>query len=181
MFIHISNVLTLSRIVLTPISLALFHFENLFIKKIALAIFIFSCFTDFLDGYYDRKYKLTSPFGSKLDQLADKWLSLSFLAFLIAQKQIENFSVILYYLILFREMLIMAIRNLYPEINLTSSNLGKFKTFFLDFGITLMLIDLCQIANFKIYALACITISTILAIVSGIFYCYQTWKELNEH
>lgn len=40
----------------------------------AISLFIFCAVTDFLDGYFARKWKITSDFGRMLDPIADKLL-----------------------------------------------------------------------------------------------------------
>ncbi|MDC3060177.1 CDP-alcohol phosphatidyltransferase family protein, partial [SAR86 cluster bacterium] len=65
----IPNIISLSRIflVIPIIYLILSGNENL-----ALLIFILGCFTDFMDGFFARKYKQESILGENLDLLADK-------------------------------------------------------------------------------------------------------------
>jgi len=41
---------------------------------LALGLFLFCMITDFLDGYFARKWKITSDFGRMLDPIADKLL-----------------------------------------------------------------------------------------------------------
>lgn len=66
----IPNVLTVTRIALTPIiSYLMLHDSHL----IATTLFLFNGFTDFLDGYIARNYKNQKSYlGSILDPLADK-------------------------------------------------------------------------------------------------------------
>lgn len=40
-----------------------------------MGIFIFAAATDYLDGYFARRYKVSSSFGTFLDPLADKFLT----------------------------------------------------------------------------------------------------------
>lgn len=65
------NFLTATRLVAAP-------FVGYFILKhqinYALPLFIYSCVTDFLDGYLARKYNLKSIVGSIIDPMADKLL-----------------------------------------------------------------------------------------------------------
>ena len=41
---------------------------------LALGLFVFCMLTDFLDGYFARKWNITSDFGRMLDPIADKLL-----------------------------------------------------------------------------------------------------------
>ena len=68
------NFLTYSRIACGPIIFLLVTiFES---YGGALLLFFFASISDFLDGYFARKYKLTSVLGAILDPIADKILIL---------------------------------------------------------------------------------------------------------
>lgn len=67
----IPNILTFTRIFSTPFIGYYIVTGN---TKVALLIFVYSCVTDFIDGYIARKFKLQSVLGSILDPLADKFL-----------------------------------------------------------------------------------------------------------
>lgn len=67
----IPNILTMSRIATTPFIgyyIATGH------STAAISLFIYSCITDFLDGFIARRYNLKSVLGSVLDPAADKFL-----------------------------------------------------------------------------------------------------------
>lgn len=50
-----------------------FEYPTFIIKRATtLFIFVFTCLTDFLDGYLARRWKQTSSFGAFLDPVADK-------------------------------------------------------------------------------------------------------------
>ena len=66
------NSLTISRIALAPFIFALIVYFQAF--GIALIFFALTSITDFFDGYYARKYHLTSEVGKILDPIADKVL-----------------------------------------------------------------------------------------------------------
>lgn len=65
------NQLTLLRIVLVPVCMALMLTGHFYI---ALGVFIVASVTDFLDGYIARKNNLVTSFGKIMDPLADKIL-----------------------------------------------------------------------------------------------------------
>ena len=67
----IPNILTFTRIFSTPFIGYYIVTGN---TKVALLIFVYSCVTDFIDGYIARKFKLQSVLGSIIDPLADKFL-----------------------------------------------------------------------------------------------------------
>lgn len=67
----VPNMLTMSRIATTPL---IGYFIVNGRPAVASGIFVYSCITDFLDGYIARKYNLKSVAGSILDPMADKFL-----------------------------------------------------------------------------------------------------------
>ncbi|MDR2795007.1 MAG: CDP-alcohol phosphatidyltransferase family protein [Holosporaceae bacterium] len=68
---NIPNTLSILRIFLAILFISL-----LFKKKFSAAtgVFIFAAVTDFLDGFWARKWNVTSEFGAIIDPLADKFL-----------------------------------------------------------------------------------------------------------
>ncbi|KAG0678520.1 hypothetical protein C6P40_004751 [Pichia californica] len=67
----VPNLLTFTRLVSAPfVGYLILHGQ----VSLALALFTYSCITDFLDGYIARRWKLQSVVGSVIDPLADKML-----------------------------------------------------------------------------------------------------------
>lgn len=66
---NVPNVLTLIRLLLVPVYVALFALGE---KYLALTVFLLASFTDLLDGRLARKYNLITDFGKLMDPLADK-------------------------------------------------------------------------------------------------------------
>jgi len=77
---NIPNLLTAIRLCLVPVFLMVYFSAMESAHTIALIIFIFAGFTDFLDGYLARKYQVISPFGTVFDPLADKLMLLAALS-----------------------------------------------------------------------------------------------------
>nr|WP_325213111.1 CDP-diacylglycerol--glycerol-3-phosphate 3-phosphatidyltransferase [uncultured Oscillibacter sp.] len=71
---NLPNKLTMLRIVLTPVFLAVLYWGFPGADYAALAIFIIASLTDLLDGKIARKYNLVTDFGKFADPLADKIL-----------------------------------------------------------------------------------------------------------
>lgn len=77
--LNLPNKLTIFRIVLVPIFIALIavasYFENLnWLVFVALGVYIVASITDLIDGKIARKYNLITDFGKIMDPLADKIL-----------------------------------------------------------------------------------------------------------
>ena len=71
---NLPNKLTMLRIILTPVFLAVLYWGFPGADYVALAIFIAASVTDLLDGKIARKYNLVTDFGKFADPLADKIL-----------------------------------------------------------------------------------------------------------
>ncbi len=65
---YIITGITLYRVIAAPFLLALVFTKQYDVFKWLLGV---SFFTDFIDGYLARKYKVTSVFGSRLDSIGD--------------------------------------------------------------------------------------------------------------
>lgn len=74
---NLPNKLTILRALMVPVFVffMLYPAENeMLFRLIALLLFCFASFTDYLDGYIARKRKLVTNFGKFMDPLADKLL-----------------------------------------------------------------------------------------------------------
>ena len=72
---NVPNQLTVARLFLTFIFVALLSLEDLpYSRTAALVVFVIAAITDFLDGYLARKHGLITNFGKLMDPLADKVL-----------------------------------------------------------------------------------------------------------
>lgn len=80
---NIPNKITLTRIILMPIFIALFLISFPGSKFVALGIFVIAAVSDCLDGYIARKYNLVTDLGKFLDPIADKLLATTGLVMLI--------------------------------------------------------------------------------------------------
>ena len=73
---YVPNILSLGRIILTPLFLWLFLGGTFATQFAAALLFSALAISDWLDGYIARRYDLTSRFGQYIDPLADKVLVL---------------------------------------------------------------------------------------------------------
>ena len=74
---NLPNLLSLIRIILTPLFIILLFSDVPNAKFFALLVFAIAAITDAYDGYLARKYNQITPEGKFLDPLADKILVLS--------------------------------------------------------------------------------------------------------
>ena len=128
---YIPNILTSSRILLTPVFLYFLFSDFSHSKLIALVVFLVASITDAFDGFYARKYNLISKFGTFFDPLADKLLVLSafygFMFIPILDAEIKLWMIIL---ISFRDVMVTLFRMImeYKGITMVTSKVSKMKT-----------------------------------------------------
>lgn len=72
---RIPNILSTFRILSAPLFVFLYLQEGVIWPAIGMGLFIIAAITDYLDGYYARRYNVTSSLGKFLDPLADKILT----------------------------------------------------------------------------------------------------------
>ena len=125
---HLPNLLSLSRIALTPIFLYFLMVSTYEHAKITAAIiFTIASITDAFDGKLARRYDLVTRLGVFLDPLADKFLVLSaFFSFAI----LGDVHLWMVVLISFRDILVTLLRTIMQVkgITMITSKAGKLKT-----------------------------------------------------
>lgn len=112
---NLPNKITLSRVLLLPVFLAVGLLDFPYAKFVAAGLFIILAFSDFLDGYIARKYNMVTDFGKFLDPIADKLLCTTGLLLLIVGDNpiIPNpYGIIAIFLILLRDYAISGLRQL---------------------------------------------------------------------
>ena len=129
------NLLTYSRIAAVPVVVGLLYWQSildggLWIRWVALAVFIAAGITDVLDGYFARMYGQQSSLGRMLDPIADKLLVASCLLMLAAEETIRGWSLLASVVILCREILVSGLREYLAELRVSVpvSRLAKWKT-----------------------------------------------------
>lgn len=89
---YIPNILTISRLVVTPLVIYL-GVQNKIVPVIIIAIFI--ALTDFLDGKLARLWNVSSELGAKLDTIGDKALAIGLLIILVVDNNLFFYVLIL--------------------------------------------------------------------------------------
>jgi cardiolipin synthase (CMP-forming) len=129
------NILTYGRIAAVPVVVALLYWQSiegggLWLRWVALGIFIAAGITDILDGYFARIWGQMSSLGVMLDPIADKLLVASCLLMLAAQEIIHGWSLLAAVIILCREILVSCLREYLAELRVSVpvTRLAKWKT-----------------------------------------------------
>ncbi len=131
---NLPNRLTVARIFLSPICVAVIMLKNVMFSDIIGAfIFLIVAITDMLDGRIARKRGLVTDFGKFLDPLADKFLVVGTLIALI-YRSTGHFTlalVIMTIITIFREFAVSSMRlvvNNKANIVVAANLYGKIKT-----------------------------------------------------
>jgi CDP-diacylglycerol--glycerol-3-phosphate 3-phosphatidyltransferase len=142
MTMNLPNILTLSRLIISPVFMALLLVDNVYSRLGALALFILASITDLLDGYLARKNGQQTDFGKFMDPVADKFLIALALISFVAMKSASTWMVMV---IIGREFLIMGLRTLvaYRREVMESSFLAKIKTFSQMTAVFAILLHIC--------------------------------------
>src|SRR5712692_8874973 len=129
------NMLTYARIAAVPAVVACMYWSEilhggLWLRWVALAIFIAAAVTDFFDGYFARAWGQQTSFGRMLDPIADKLLVASCLLMLAADDTIKGWSLWAAIVILCREILVSGLREYLAElrVKVQVTRLAKWKT-----------------------------------------------------
>ena len=129
------NLLTYARIAAVPVVVALLYWQSieeggLWLRWVALAVFISAAVTDFFDGYLARIWGQQSSLGRMLDPIADKLLVASSLLLLAAGEIIHGWSLLAAVIILCREILVSGLREYLAELRVSVpvTRLAKWKT-----------------------------------------------------
>jgi len=164
----LASVITLSRIFLIPVFMALVLTRTGEIW--ALVVFIIAALTDGLDGYVARARKEITKFGQLMDPIADKLLISSALIALVELGTISSWVVMI---ILGREFAVSGLRMVVATegIVLPASFLGKLKTVSQIVAIVALLLDVPG-ASVLLWIAAAITV------VSGIDYFFKAQTRL---
>lgn len=178
---NIPNKITVSRILLIPVFVIVILFDfgwgnmnflgaempvNHFVAGL---IFIIASCTDWVDGYYARKYNLVTNLGKFLDPLADKLLVAAALIVLVELGMAPSWIIII---ILSREFAVTGLRAILAgegEI-VAASQLGKIKTWAQIVAISALIL------HNTIFALINIRFDMIALYIALIFTVWSGWE-----
>lgn len=121
------NLLTVSRVLMIPVLVALFYVEGDWARWLACVVFTIAATTDFIDGYMARQMKMQSRFGRWLDPVADKLLVGATVVMLVGFGRAPLLPALV---IILREIMVSGLREYMAEVSvgLPVSRLAKWKT-----------------------------------------------------
>lgn len=182
---NLPNKITISRILLIPLfmvvmlvpfnwgDLALLGVELPVTHFVGALIFILASATDWVDGYYARKYNLVTNLGKFLDPLADKILVSAAFIVLVELGFAPSWIVIV---IISREFAVTGLRAILAETGevVAANMLGKIKTWAQIVAISALLLHnmIFELINLPFDVLA-LWVAMIFTIWSGWDYFYK--------
>jgi cardiolipin synthase len=129
------NLLTYARIAAVPVVVGCIYAQSildgpLWLRWVAVVVFIAAGVTDFLDGYFARVWGQQSAFGMMLDPIADKLLVSACLLMLAADNIIHGWALWAAIIILCREILVSGLREYLAalRVSVPVTRLAKWKT-----------------------------------------------------
>ena len=189
---NVPNILTVLRIALIPVFVGIFYlpknsmtlgaFPAHWVNITATSVFALAAFTDWLDGFWARKFNQASNFGAFLDPVADK---LMVAAALIVLVEFERIGAVIALIIIGREIAISALRewmaNLGKSSNVAVANIGKVKTAAQMIAILLLLYtDKIGMFNTKLAGQILIIFAAFLTLLSMAYYLKAAWPTIKE-
>ena len=181
--LNLPNILTLLRIALIPVIVGLMFIPEFWAGWSALLLYTVACVTDWYDGYYARKYNISSAFGRFLDPIADKLLIAILLIAFAALDRLTGWWILPACIIMFREVLIAGLREFLGPHNIIIhvSQLAKWKTTAQMIAMGFLVVgDFGNIVlpHTMMYGHGLITIAAILTAVTGYEYFKQGLKAM---
>ena len=178
MITSLINLLTFARIIIAIIIFGFLALENYYI--LALALFFIAGLTDYLDGFFARKYNVTTQIGEILDPLADKILII-FLFFGLALNLSSFLIGFAGSLIITREIWISALR----DFNARNNNVNATKVIYIakiktSIQLFTIMIYLAALAFNKMLLIILgdifLIISVLITLYTGYIYTLNTFK-----
>ncbi len=184
MRINVPTWLTLFRVLLLPVMVAVFYLPFRWTSIAAVVIFLVASVTDWLDGYLARRWNQASAFGAFLDPVADK-LMVAVTLFLLVQVHHTALMAITAAIIVGREIGVSALREWMAEIGQRArvrvAWIGKLKTVMQIVAITVLLLEHdrdAAVLRFWYVGESLLVIAAALTIWSGLGYLRAAWPAL---
>ena len=169
--LNTANIITLSRMALIPIFMAVLLSEIPGSGYFALGLFILASLTDSVDGYVARKYNQVSNFGKFIDPLADKLLITSAILIFV---QWDKISAVAATIIITREFVVTSLRvvAMAEKRDVAAMLSGKIKMVVQSLGVCVLMSGLDGLIIFESYTIGNVAVWTMVAVTvwSGLEY-----------
>lgn len=174
---NLPNTITLARISVLPFLFFLLSSPGAFWSLVLSALFVLASITDFLDGFFARRYNMVTTMGKFLDPLADKLIVNTAMILMIPIGRIDAWIVAI---IIIRDLIVDGIRSIASSegLYIQASVLGKIKTVAQIFAVTALMIyhpflglDAHRIGTVTLY------VAFVLTIYSGLDYLVKFYRQ----
>ena len=177
------NLLTVSRIVATPVVVATFYVPGGFARWFACALFTAAAVTDWLDGHMARRWQQQSEIGRFLDPIADKLLVSATILMLTAFGRLSAEAILPALVILCREILVSGLREYLAglRVGMPVSRLAKWKTFIQMVAIGFLIVGDADPAFLPVSAIgeSLLWVAALLTLVTGYDYLVAGLRHIN--
>ena len=175
---NIPNTLTMFRVVFAIGIFILLPFK---LYAVCVVLFLLAAATDYLDGYWARKYNLVSVFGRIMDPFADKLLICGCFVYLAAIPELTDVQLGMHpwmaVVIIGRELLITSLRAVVEKEggDFSAKWIGKWKMGLQCVAVPACLIFLMFPNNYALQIIMVVSLWGTIAITvySGVEYCFN--------
>ena len=178
---NIPNLLTVLRVLLIPVFIALFYLPFSWSYWAASGVCALASATDWLDGYLARRLGQSTPFGAFLDPVADK-LMVAVALVLLVEEHSSLWLSLPAMIIIGREIVVSALREWMAEIgaraHVAVSRLGKWKTAAQMTALVILLANPPRMDLWVGLGFGLLIIAAILTLWSMIQYLRAAWPHL---
>jgi len=177
---NLPNTITMMRIGVVPFLFVLLTNPGEGWSLVIAGLFVLASVTDFLDGYFARKYKMITTIGKFLDPIADKIIVNTAMILLIPIDRIPAWIVAV---TIIRDLMVDVIRSIASSegIFIQASRLGKQKTVAQIIAVTALIIHypLWGI-NAHIVGTLVLYVAFFLTVYSGLDYLLKMIKSIEK-
>jgi CDP-diacylglycerol--glycerol-3-phosphate 3-phosphatidyltransferase len=165
---NLPNSLTLLRIFLVPFLVVVLLTKFYGREYVGLAIFLLAAITDFLDGFFARRYNRMTRLGALLDPIADKLLMSAAFISLVELGLARAWMIVI---IIGREFAVSGLRSIAAQqgVTIAASPLGKGKMISQVIAISLLILGY-QLGEFLFIGGIALWIVMVFALASGVDY-----------
>jgi CDP-diacylglycerol---glycerol-3-phosphate 3-phosphatidyltransferase len=167
---NLPNALTLFRIFLVPFLVVVLLTKFTAREFVGLGIFLVAAITDFLDGWFARRWNQTTRMGALLDPIADKLLmSAAFIS--LVEMDPSHVPAWMVVIIIGREFAVSGLRSIAAQqgVTIAASPLGKGKMVSQVIAISLLILGY-ELGSFRISGKVALWAVVFFALASGVDY-----------
>ena len=173
--LNLPNMITGSRFILSGCLMVLLLQEQTTpLALFSCLVFTVAAVSDWVDGYFARRYEAITVLGKLMDPLADKVLVATALIMLIPTGKLPAWVALI---ILWREIIITGLRGAASSsgIVVAASGLGKWKSTlqYIGLGILIFPLGVLPIPHLHDLGMAIMYLALLLTIWSGVDYFYK--------